>query len=86
MTIKNKRIKVAKGMSIKCAPMTGATQFEYKVNREISCSFSLLCEVGQAWKEIYEAYLEREGIVIDTIELDKNPYLANILIQNGETK
>lgn len=78
-TIKNRRFNIGRGMSIKCAPVTGATSFEYKVNKEASCSFSLLSEVGQRWKVIYEGYLEANGITLGTIELEASPYLANVL-------
>lgn len=64
----SKHIRCGHGQYIKIERGTGRVGFFYRVNREVSCEFDMLSEVGKAYKILFEKTLSDHGIKLKTVD------------------
>ena len=70
------RYKIAKGTFVSINSKD-VVNYHYHVNRDISFSCNLLCEVGQKWQKIYSDWFESQGYKLEEVDYgDAKPYIG----------
>ena len=72
------KIKLTKGFYLKVSK-NGWLTYDYKVN-DMGFNFTMLCEVGEIVKHIYQTYFENNGYEIETVELDEKPWMQDRIV------
>lgn len=82
--MRNRKFKLAKGVYL-YVTKHGYLTYDYKVdvdsvNNQMGFNFTLLSEVGHCIKHIYQTYFENNGYEIETVELDKKPWMQDRIV------
>lgn len=69
------------GMKVTC-DVNGMLRYQYDAGPEMSFDFTLICECGEVYKNIYLRWFTAEGWVVEFgRDLDVYPWVADFLIE-----
>lgn len=60
---------------------TNKAYFYYKVNKDVGFCFSMLCDVGERYKYIFETMIEKNNLKIESFETEKD--IFDIILENN---